>query len=60
MLQIKDLSQEIGEDVLAKSAHILEQTILMENWLGSENLVGGNVFGGVGEHNVMVPARRTR
>jgi len=44
MLQInyKDLSQEIGEDVLAKSAHILEQTILMENWLGSENLVEGN------------------
>jgi len=38
LLQVhyKELSQKIGEDVLAKFVHIFEQTILMEDWLGKE------------------------
>ena len=38
LLQVhyKELSDKIGEDVLAKFVHIFEQTILMEDWLGKE------------------------
>jgi len=36
-VQYKELSDKIGGDVLAKFVHIVEQTILMEDWLGKEH-----------------------